>query len=142
MQFLNPPAIFYISFFAFDDFGKLVTAKRSSFITTKHVLPVMKPQRSGRIINMASINGLVGFAGKAAYYSAKHGIIGLTKVTALEVPGITLRQMLFVPAMLIPNWSAINYLHWQKPGIFQLIKFWMKLFIRWFLKRDYSQWTK
>jgi len=55
-----------------------------SFITTKHVLPIMKRQKFGRIINMASINGLVGFAGKAAYNSAKHGIIGLTKVTALE----------------------------------------------------------
>jgi 3-hydroxybutyrate dehydrogenase len=55
-----------------------------SFITTKHVLPIMKQQKFGRIINMASINGLVGFAGKAAYNSAKHGIIGLTKVTALE----------------------------------------------------------
>lgn len=55
-----------------------------SFLTTKQVLPIMKQQKFGRIINMASINGLVGFAGKAAYNSAKHGIIGLTKVTALE----------------------------------------------------------
>lgn len=55
-----------------------------SFLTTKHVLPIMKQQKFGRIINMASINGLFGFAGKVAYNSAKHGIIGLTKVTALE----------------------------------------------------------
>ena len=56
----------------------------ATFITTKHVFPIMKKQNFGRIINMASINGLIGFAGKAAYNSAKHGIIGLTKVTALE----------------------------------------------------------
>ena len=54
------------------------------FLTTKHIFPIMKRERYGRIITMASINGLVGFAGKAAYNSAKHGAIGLTKVTALE----------------------------------------------------------
>ncbi|MCX2682279.1 3-hydroxybutyrate dehydrogenase [Campylobacter sp. MIT 21-1685] len=55
-----------------------------AFISTKYVLPIMKKQQFGRIINMSSINGLIGFAGKAAYNSAKHGLIGLTKVTALE----------------------------------------------------------
>lgn len=54
------------------------------FVAIKHVLPVMKEQKFGRIINMASINGLIGFANKAAYNSAKHGLIGLTKVAALE----------------------------------------------------------
>lgn len=54
------------------------------FMFTKHVFPIMKKQQFGRIINMASINGLIGFAGKSAYNSAKHGLIGLTKVTALE----------------------------------------------------------
>ncbi|WP_099157820.1 3-hydroxybutyrate dehydrogenase [Virgibacillus ndiopensis] len=54
------------------------------FMATKHVFPVMKKQGYGRIINMASINGLIGFAGKAAYNSSKHGVIGLTKVAALE----------------------------------------------------------
>lgn len=55
------------------------------FIAIKYILPIMKMQNFGRIINMASINGLIGFANKAAYNSAKHGLIGLTKVTALEV---------------------------------------------------------
>ncbi|MEW9501032.1 3-hydroxybutyrate dehydrogenase [Jeotgalibacillus marinus] len=54
------------------------------FMAIKHVFPIMKRQGYGRIINTASINGLVGFAGKAAYNSSKHGVIGLTKVAALE----------------------------------------------------------
>ncbi|MER2063071.1 MAG: 3-hydroxybutyrate dehydrogenase [Alkalibacterium sp.] len=61
------------------------------FMAIKHAMPIMKKQKFGRILNMASINGLIGFAGKAAYNSAKHGVIGLTKVTALEAAeyGIT-----------------------------------------------------
>jgi 3-hydroxybutyrate dehydrogenase len=54
------------------------------FVATKRAFPIMKRQRHGRIVNLASINGLVGFAGKAGYNSAKHGLVGLTKVTALE----------------------------------------------------------
>ncbi|MFC2949361.1 3-hydroxybutyrate dehydrogenase [Virgibacillus sediminis] len=65
------------------------------FMAIKHAFPIMKKQGSGRIINMASINGLIGFAGKAAYNSAKHGLIGLTKVAALEgaEAGITVNAM-------------------------------------------------
>ncbi|BCB06040.1 3-hydroxybutyrate dehydrogenase [Bacillus sp. KH172YL63] len=65
------------------------------FIAIKHVLPIMKEQKFGRIINVSSINGLVGFAGKAAYNSAKHGVIGLTKVAALESApyGITVNSI-------------------------------------------------
>ncbi|UVI33047.1 3-hydroxybutyrate dehydrogenase [Paenibacillus spongiae] len=65
------------------------------FIAIKHALSYMKQQRYGRILNLSSINGLVGFAGKAAYNSAKHGIIGLTKVAALEAApfGITVNAL-------------------------------------------------
>lgn len=54
------------------------------FLTMKYAIPHMKKNGFGRIINIASINGLIGFAGKSAYNSAKHGVIGLTKVAALE----------------------------------------------------------
>ncbi|KPH69265.1 MULTISPECIES: 3-hydroxybutyrate dehydrogenase [Bacillaceae] len=65
------------------------------FIAMKHAFPIMKKQGFGRVLNMASINGLIGFAGKAAYNSAKHGLIGLTKVAALETAenGITVNAI-------------------------------------------------
>ncbi|MFT4414920.1 3-hydroxybutyrate dehydrogenase [Fredinandcohnia humi] len=80
------------------------------FVAIKHVFPIMKQQKFGRIINMASINGLVGFAGKAAYNSAKHGVIGLTKVAALEGAehGITVNAVCpgYVDTPLVRNQLA------------------------------------
>lgn len=77
------------------------------FVLTKHVLPIMKKQQFGRIINMASINGVIGFEGKSAYNSAKHGLIGLTKVSALETAsdGITVNALCpgYVDTPLVRN---------------------------------------
>ena len=56
----------------------------AAFHATKAALPGMKARKWGRIINIASAHGLVASAQKSAYVTAKHGIIGLTKVTALE----------------------------------------------------------
>ncbi len=56
----------------------------SAFHTTRLALPAMLANDWGRIINIASVHGLVGSAQKSAYVAAKHGIVGLTKVTALE----------------------------------------------------------
>ncbi|MCF8980576.1 MULTISPECIES: 3-hydroxybutyrate dehydrogenase [Pseudomonas syringae group] len=56
----------------------------SVFHTTRLSLPGMSRKGWGRIINIASVHGLVGSTGKAAYVAAKHGVIGLTKVIALE----------------------------------------------------------
>jgi 3-hydroxybutyrate dehydrogenase len=56
----------------------------SAFHTTRLAMPGMKKRNWGRIINLASVHGLVGSAQKSAYVAAKHGIVGLTKVTALE----------------------------------------------------------
>ncbi|MFN3494431.1 MAG: 3-hydroxybutyrate dehydrogenase [Hydrogenophaga sp.] len=56
----------------------------SAFHTTRLALPAMRKANWGRIINVASVHGLVGSAEKSAYVAAKHGVLGLTKVTALE----------------------------------------------------------
>jgi NAD(P)-dependent dehydrogenase (short-subunit alcohol dehydrogenase family) len=54
------------------------------FLCLKHELEVMARQRHGVIVNMASVAGLTGFVGHAAYTAAKHGVVGLTRTAALE----------------------------------------------------------
>ena len=91
MQYVSP-----IEEFPTQKFELLVKIMLTApFIGIKNVFPFMKKQGFGRVINMASINGVIGFAGKAAYNSAKHGVIGLTKVAALEgaANGITVNAL-------------------------------------------------
>lgn len=56
----------------------------AAFHCMRHALPGMKQRDYGRIINIASVHGIVASTGKAAYIAAKHGLVGLTKVAALE----------------------------------------------------------
>ncbi len=67
----------------------------SAYHGMRHALPGMKKRNWGRIINVASVHGLVGSAQKSAYVAAKHGVIGLTKVAALEnaTTGVTVNAI-------------------------------------------------
>ena len=84
-----------------EEFDDLLWAKMiqimliAPFQISKRVIPSMKSQRFGRIINMSSIHGLVASPFKSAYNSAKHGLIGLTKTLALELGefGITVNAI-------------------------------------------------
>jgi len=71
----------------------------AAFHTTRRALATMRARDWGRIINIASVHGLVASVQKAAYVAAKHGLLGLTKVTALETArtGITCNA-------LCPGW--------------------------------------
>lgn len=57
------------------------------FQLTKRLLPAMKQNGWGRIVNIASVHGIRASPNKAAYVSCKHGVIGLSKVVALETAG-------------------------------------------------------
>jgi len=65
------------------------------FLLTQAVLPAMRQQQWGRIITIASVNGKRGDPGKVAYCAAKHGVLGLTRVAALETAtdGITVNAI-------------------------------------------------
>jgi len=67
----------------------------SAFHTTRHALPGMLARNWGRVLNIASVHGLVASAGKSAYVAAKHGIVGFTKTAALEnaTTGITVNAI-------------------------------------------------
>ena len=68
-----------------DIWKKLVDINlNAAFYMTKYILPIMRKNNWGRIINIASTHGLIGSINKSAYTASKHGIVGLTKVTALE----------------------------------------------------------
>ncbi|WP_347279912.1 3-hydroxybutyrate dehydrogenase, partial [Plasticicumulans sp.] len=60
----------------------------AAFHAIRLALPGMLDRGFGRIVNIASVHGLVGSAHKAAYVAAKHGIVGLSKVVALETAGL------------------------------------------------------
>lgn len=67
----------------------------SAFHATKAAVPIMKAQKRGRIVNLASAHGLVASPFKSAYVAAKHGIVGFTKSIALELArsGVTVNAI-------------------------------------------------
>ena len=71
------------------------------FHGTKAVLPSMKARRWGRIINIASAHGLVASPNKSAYVAAKHGVVGFTKATALEVAESGVRANAICPGFVL-----------------------------------------
>ena len=69
-----------------DDFNKVVSANLTgAFNTIKQVYPIMMRKKSGKIVNMTSVSGLIGNAGQTNYSSSKAGLIGLTKSVAKEL---------------------------------------------------------
>jgi len=71
-----------------DMFDRVIAVNlKGVFLGMKYVLPVMLAQGSGAIVNTASVAGLFGGPGMAAYVASKHGVLGLTKVASSDVAG-------------------------------------------------------
>jgi 3-oxoacyl-[acyl-carrier protein] reductase len=78
-----------------------------AFFAAQQVLPAMVKQRSGRIINIASVVGQAGNPGQANYVSSKAGIIGLTKALAQEVASRSITVNAVAPGFIETDMTAV-----------------------------------
>jgi len=91
-----------------DDFNRVIQVNLNSvFNITKSVQRVMLKQRSGSIINMASIVGVKGNAGQSNYAASKAGIIGFTKSIALELGSRNIRCNAIAPGFIETEMTAV-----------------------------------
>lgn len=91
LQFMSP-----VDEFPLEKWNQLISIMLTgTFLCSKTIIPVMKKNKWGRIINVSSIHGKEASPFKAAYVSAKHGVLGLSKVMALELAefGVTVNSI-------------------------------------------------
>jgi 3-oxoacyl-[acyl-carrier protein] reductase len=90
-----------------EQWDEVMTANlKSAFNLTKHVMKPMMKARSGSIINMSSVIGIMGNAGQASYAASKAGMIGLTKSVAKELGSRNVRCNAIAPGFVETDMTA------------------------------------
>ena len=115
IQFVSP-----IESFPVDRWDAIIAINLSSaFHTTAAVIPAMREAGWGRIVNIASAHGLRASPNKSAYVAAKHGVVGLTKTTALELAGSGVTANAVCPGFVLTPLveKQIVDLDAQNPGV-------------------------
>lgn len=91
-----------------EDFDKVLEVNlKGVFNCTKHASAIMLKQKSGRIINISSVIGLIGNAGQANYAAAKAGIIGFTKSIAKELGGKGITVNAIAPGFISTDMTEV-----------------------------------
>jgi len=85
----------------------LDTNLKGAFNFTRAILRQMVKQRSGRIINISSVSGLVGVAGQANYAASKAGLIGMTKTLARELAGRGITVNVVAPGFIDTDMTSV-----------------------------------
>ncbi|MFI8411812.1 SDR family oxidoreductase [Paeniglutamicibacter gangotriensis] len=96
--------------FGSDEFSKVVDINLSDvFYGLKHVLKIMRAQGSGSVVNTASVGGIRGVGNQSGYVAAKHGVVGLTRNSAIA-PGAIMTPM------VEESLKQIDPQNWEKVG--------------------------
>ncbi|GAB92411.1 glucose 1-dehydrogenase [Gordonia rhizosphera] len=108
--------------FGTDEFDKVVAINlRGVFLGQKYVLPVMKKQGSGSVVNTASVGGIRGVGNQSGYAAAKHGVVGLTRNSGIEYGQFGVRVTAIAPgAIMTPmvegSLKQIDPDNWEEVG--------------------------